>query len=104
MAGSREESWWQPPKQFDAPVNGTDVAWDEDDVPPVWDSPAAPEVEPPPVVHEPLEDEVALEESSHVATVGWTTPTGDLTPGSSGNRRFLVGIGLIVVATTIGVL
>jgi hypothetical protein len=104
MAGSRGESWWQPPKQFDASPNGGEPVWDEDDAPPVWDDPVIADAEDEPVVHEPLEDEVDLEPHHAGASIGWTTPTGNVTAPDSGNRRFLAAVALIVVATAIGVL
>jgi hypothetical protein len=130
MAGSREESWWQAPKQF-APAR--ERAGDADE--PTWDDvedepdtaqvmtaevdedelfrePAELDEESPeldeevPERHEALDhDEIELEDDpSSTPPVGWTSPSGDVIPKESSNQRFFVGVALIVVATTIGVL
>jgi hypothetical protein len=101
MAGSRGESWWQPPKQFEEYSVPDDVG---DEHPP--DAPAERVVDTKPravVEAEPRDpDEVDLEDHG-TSAMGWTSPTGDVIAPDPGNRRFYVGVALILIATAIGV-
>jgi hypothetical protein len=116
MAGTRSESWWQPPKDFDAPIDPEQVL-DEAAAPKNtknkkkaaagrsgdWDGWGG--------RADRYDDErggrtkeVDADDADLVVPVGWTVPTGDVAPPDPSNRRFYLGVVLIALATAVGVL
>jgi hypothetical protein len=105
MAGTRSESWWQPPKDFEAPVDPEEVlgeaatAEQDDQEAAGWHGwgGAAPQSD--------ATERSATNGHDRGAEipVGWTSPTGNVAKPEMGNRRFYLGVALIVAATAIGV-
>ena len=121
MAGTRSESWWQPPKDFEAPIDPEQVldeataaknntakkqsaaattagGWDG------WGGRTEGREDTAGSRRTREADADDADDADLVVPVGCTIPTGDVAPPDPSNRRFYFGVVLIAAATDVCVL